>query len=426
MNNEVKLPATRTEITYAYVAKDSSTLNLSNGFIIKGKYDIERLKKAVQKLYEKHDVLRMTVEVGVSSVYFFKHDTILGELEIVHLKEKDRESRYAEAMEDANKRIREDVLSSEKGLYRFWAYELTDDELIFIYFGHHIATDAMSMGIINEQLELYYENPDRTDIPESASFEEFVLERTAYYQTDEYKTNAEYWQKSASCCEHPSFPLLDEEWKDKRISMDIASRVLSLEKLNKIARENRTSNFNSMLLILRIALMYMTGKDNLPISYLFNGRTNQKYSGTVGFLAQIVDFSIDIPVETTWKEASKMVRKFVNGGVKYISASDCIPPSEYVLSYMPMNNTKKHATFAGMERQLFIVNSTSNYDYRLIGCIMTEMETESGNILYYYPMMNINIYGEKFTIELGSTIECYIDLIAENPEITIQELLSLS
>lgn len=425
MNTEIRIPVTMTERNYAYVAKDSSTLNFSNGFIIKGEYSTERLKKAVEKLYERHDALRMRVMMEGENVWFVKRDSVTYSLEIVPLISSDRESRYMEAMEDAHKRIREDALLSERGLYRFWAYELTDDELIFVYFAHHMATDAASMEILNEELELYYENPERTDIPETVSFEEFALEREAYYKTDEYKENSVYWKKNAECCEHEPLSFQPEDWKDDTVSMQIAEYIFPLDRLIRVSRENRTSNFNTMLLLLRIALIHITGKKNISISYLFNGRTNPKYARTVGFIAQGVDFSIEIPEELSFKEAEKMVRNHMNSGMKYISASDCIPLSEYSFSYMPKTNVKKFAKFAGMERQLFMVHPSSNYDFKMLAFIMTEMEGENEDVLYYYPMMNINIYGEEFAKAFAPLIDKYLEAVEKNPEIKIRELMDI-
>lgn len=47
--NELILPLTKTQISYEFVEKFSRSLNLCNGFIFKGKYDLERMKRAVRR-----------------------------------------------------------------------------------------------------------------------------------------------------------------------------------------------------------------------------------------------------------------------------------------------------------------------------------------------------------------------------------------
>ena len=58
-----KLPMTNTQANYVKFEEVSpSVFNLSNGFLLKGKYNMERMKKAVRKLYERHDAMRMVMK----------------------------------------------------------------------------------------------------------------------------------------------------------------------------------------------------------------------------------------------------------------------------------------------------------------------------------------------------------------------------
>lgn len=416
---KMKLPMTKTQLTYEPLEENgSASLNLCNGFLLKGNYETERMKKAIKKLYERHDVLRMVMKKESDRPYLVLDDNISFGLDVIELESTDRDSRYAEAMNDSRIRVREDIAFSDKGMYRFWAYEIADDELMIVYVANHCGTDGSSMAILNGELEMLYENPDRTDLPESSSFEDFLIEREAFINTEEYKKDAEYWKNLKAECETVDIPEPEQKY-DECISMEIGAYTAPLDKINRIARTNKTSNFNVVFLMLRLAIAELTKKKDISMTYIFASRMNPKYRGTFGFVAQGAVSRTKIRKELTWKETLKEVKNGMNEGLKHINSSDSVEFDEFLLSYMPKTSPELKTTFADLECIPFVLHPVARFKSRLFAVIATEIS----DVLYIYPMCDVNVYGIEFIQAFNGIINRYIDMIYENPDITIEKLI---
>lgn len=417
--NKIKLPMTTTQLTYEPLEeKGAASLNLCNGFLLKGNYDIERMKRAVEKLYERHDVLRMVMKKDSDKPYLVIDDNISLGLDVIELESSDRDSRYAEAMNDSRIRVRENIAFSNKGMYRFWAYEIADDELMIVYVANHCGTDGSSMAILNGEIEMLYENPDRTDIPTSSSFEDFLIERKSYINSNEYKKDGEYWKNLKMGCETVDIPLPEQKY-DECIAMELGAYTVPLDKINKIARVNKTSNFNVVFLMLRLAIAELTKKKDISMTYIFASRMNPKYRGTFGFVAQGAVSRTKIVEDLTWKDTLKEVKNGMNEGLRHINSSDSVDFDEFLLSYMPKTSSKLKTTFADLECVPFVLHPVARFKSRLFAVIATEIS----NVLYLYPMCDVNVYGPEFIQAFNGIINRYTEMIVENPDITIKELI---
>ena len=413
-----KLPMTNTQANYVKFEEVSpSVFNLSNGFLLKGKYDMERMKKAVRKLYERHDAMRMVMKKDENGFYQTIGNNI-PDLEVISLKSESRDDRYNEAMQDAHTRVRQDIAFSDEGMYRFWAYELLDEEMVIMYIANHSGTDGTSMALLNMELEMLYENPDRTDIPQSSNFEDFMLERKELIESEKYRKGSEYWKAIAEKGEMAELPEHEEVTEDC-ISMEIGAFVVPLEKIHKIAKAGKTSNFNVVFLMYRLALYELLHKKNIFMTYIFTGRITPKYFRTFGFIAQGAGSAIEIDDEADWAENLKKVKTEMNESMKYINYSDSTVFGEYVLSYMPKTGLEVKRTFADLESTPFIIHSTSQFKGRLYAIIATEMN----DVVYMYPMCDVSFYGKEFTTAFGDIMNKYADRLAENTNMSIRELI---
>ena len=419
--NELILPLTKTQISYEFVEKFCpGSLNLCNGFIFKGKYDLERMKRAVRRLYERHDVMRMKMAKRDDYVYYTWCDEYDPELEIVELNADTRDERYAKAMIDARIRVREDILFSRKGMYRFFAYVLSDEELMLVYIANHMGTDGNSMVLLNAELEKLYENPDREDLPVSSSFEEFQNDRQRIYASAEYNEDSKYWAALMDGYKAPDIQA-PEVKDDKNVAMECGAFHVPLDKIKQIARNNKTSNFNLLFLLVEIALAEQLKRDDICLHYIFAARFAPKYQNTFGFVAHGVDMRTNINKNITCRELIEENKRRVNEDIKHIDSADCVSEKEFILSYIPNLNTKPKTTFASLEYTPFVLHSRSNYDFRYCAFIAAELT----DILYVYPMCDINIYGMDFVTCFGEKINRYVDRLIENPDITVGELMKV-
>lgn len=144
-----------------------------------------------------------------------------------------------------------------------------------------------------------------------------------------------------------------------------------------------------------------------------------KYRGTFGFVDKEQISRTKIREELTWKETLKEVKNGMNEGLKHINSSDSVEFDEFLLSYMPKTSPELKTTFADLECIPFVLHPVARFKSRLFAVIATEIS----DVLYIYPMCDVNVYGIEFIQAFNGIINRYIDMIYENPDITIEKLI---
>ena len=422
-SNTKQYPLTFTQLTYLSVELiDPGCLNLCNGFHLKGEYDLEKLKKAVTALYQRHDALRMVLNFDGEVPYLAVAENIPTDLIVRTLSSTSRDERYNEAMIDANKIVKNEGALCKTGMYRYFAYELSNDELLLMYTANHVATDGMSMGMLNMELEKLYEDPTRVDLPQSNQFGEFLIERNALVQSEEYQQRKMYWAQTMKDYTIPEVTNNDVNKVYQSTPMENDAFVISIDKIKKIARQNRTSNFNIIFLLIQLALAKKLKRNDINLNYIFAGRFQEKYRGTIGFLAHLVNHRTIFDESKSISNVIKEQKDVMNENAKQIDYADdftVVPDREFLLSYMPNNSKEVKTNFANLNFTPFALYANIHIGQRLSGFIATELP----EYIFITLMCDYEVYGQEFSAFFGPEINRYVDMILENPNITVEELV---
>ena len=160
---------------------------------IETKLEIARLNLALQKLINRHPMLRAVIlpegkQCILENVPEYKIETIDischnsgSKIQCIE-NERDRMSHYV-------------FKTDQWPLFEFRAYKLSSDTS-YLFIGIDILiADALSIQIITRELMDYYNNPE-TSLPElQFTFRVFILAYDEFKHTDVYKNDKEFWTK---------------------------------------------------------------------------------------------------------------------------------------------------------------------------------------------------------------------------------------
>ncbi len=419
VGNKVKLPLTRT-MSY-YLKKEypdnPGSFNLGNGLYLKNVKDIDRLKRAITKIYDRYDAFRMVFHPEGDTGYLTVEDTQYPEVEVLEAVGETEEQRYEYAVRESRNKVKIPILLSSKGMNRFWIYKISEDSVVVAYSSNHLINDGGSIALMEYCLEKYYEDPDRTDLPDPGKFSDFLLERQALFESEKGKQEIEYWKKRMDGYEDPVI-IKPEAGKETRPSMMYGMTKLDLEDVKKVASECKASNFNIIYLLWQLSLAETMKQNDIAMRYAFSGRDSEDLSNMFGLIAHGITVRSDFKTEDKWYDLVQNFKTTCDEDMKRVSTSDYIGVREFVMSYVVNTGMAERKHFADADvSEAFSLTSTY-----FTGRYLAAMVVEDSEHITVYPYCSNDEYGTEMVMQLGKCLKHNLQKIMEDPYMKLKDI----
>ena len=418
-----KIPLTLTQQHYANKEYHESPgfLNLSSGFILRGNYDLDRLNKSIRCLYKRHDALKMIIHLNEDSDFFMTvDDSISRGLDIVELKSINPKDRFTESMKDLEKKASQSLMFKKESMFRFYAYKITENELVFMYIANHLVADGGSIAILNNEIELLYSDPKRKDLDEPGSYKEYMIRKNIMYNSPKFIQSAKYWEKEINLKYNKTNSInleTNSNIKKEIKTMEENSIILDKEKVVKIAKNNKTSNFNIIFILWQFITTILNKQEKMNFRYAFAGRFNKEYKNTIGLLAHGVPVKFKLGLDETWSDLIKRQSKIIIEGLNHVYASDMIFGQEYTMSFITYDGMKERDKFENLKLEKF--SKVTEYNTNDFFCYLV---VELSDKIVIYPYYNSRFYKQAYALEMGERIKECIEKISDNNNILIKNL----
>jgi pyochelin synthetase len=190
-------PFPLTDMQHAFWVGRSNVLDLgsvsNHGYYeIEGHHlNLERLNWGLQKLIERHDMLRSIVLPDGQQQIFQQVPSY--QMAIVDLRGQDEEFVNSKLQEIRDRLSHQVIPADQWPLFEFSATQL-DNERVRLHVSYDLQVfDAWSLfRLFDEWFELY-QNPDVSLLPLELSFRDYVLAEQSLQQTELYQRSQDYW-----------------------------------------------------------------------------------------------------------------------------------------------------------------------------------------------------------------------------------------
>ncbi|MCR3759922.1 amino acid adenylation domain-containing protein [Clostridium felsineum] len=400
--------------------------NISSANIVKGQLNFHKLQEAIDKLVERNESLRTTFDVKNNNIIQIVHKTFNIDIEY-----------YMNNSEDVISTINKFIKPFDliKGpLFRVGIVEIKKDEYILLFDIHHIISDGRSMEIIKKEIVNLYENKEVYE--RRIQYKDFASWQNKLFDSLVIKEQSVYWKNKFSGdipvlnlftdYERPEVKSTEGDVFDFTVSKDV------LVKLNKLSSQTGKTKYMILLTVYYTLLYKHTLQEDIVVGSPISGRNHVDVENIVGMFINTLALRSYPKGEKTFTELLEEVKEdtlnsYKNQDYQFEALVENLElkrnlnrNSLFDTMFVLQNPEKEY----GYENELSlseynIRNKASIFDMTLSG-----IETNNGmNFIFEYCTKLF----KRETIERFSLhYKKILDIILDNPEITLDEIDMLS
>ena len=283
--------------------KNTSISNIGGYSRFFDRVDLELMKKAINKLIENADGLRLRLKNDNGEISQYIEPYREEKIEIIKL---DGEN----PMVQSEKWMRKPFGFTSK-LYDFKLVELDGEEGIFIKL-HHAISDAWSMAIVYSKVLMYYEallngEEIQNDIP---SYTLFLESEKEYFNSKNYERDEEYWNEKYN--EKPTFVSLASKKGVISVAASRKSFIISKEE-KKVIEDFCTENGISMAVFFEAVVSLYASRtnnaDDITLCTIGVNRSGKTEKKIVGMFNNILPMTVKIDWNSDFKNLCNSITK---------------------------------------------------------------------------------------------------------------------
>ena len=283
---------------------DSPIYHMRAAYRITGSVDVERLDRAVQRIADRHELLRARVEVDDRGPRLQIDPVSSTSLRIEDHSEADPESHFPQA---ARSLVVEPFDLQAGPLFRAALIRYGDRESGLIITVHHLVCDAWSMGRIVEELAAaYVDSAEPVHVP--ARYAEFVALQRHLLEGPALDRLARFWTKELQG------PPPDLAFSDRALATPPGRREhldLTDPGVDRLARSLGVTPFALYLGAYALQIAAYHSERDIVIGVPVANRPRQELESVVGYFVNVLPIRVDLTGDPTFAALAPTIRNTV-------------------------------------------------------------------------------------------------------------------
>ena len=226
---------------------NSNINNICGVFNFNAQIDIKLLSKAINILVKQNDALRLRITLKDSKPVQFISEYKEFVVPFIQMNFQDELKKLEENMT-------KDIFSViDSPLFRFTMFQFPDGKGGYVVTVHHLAGDAMTLGLIgNKTYEIYESLKNNEPIEENTlfSYRNYLISEKEYLKSDKFKKDEDYWNEIYSTVpETATIPALNtsdtDNYTANRKVFEISKQ--KTEEIKKYCIDHKISLYNFVI-----------------------------------------------------------------------------------------------------------------------------------------------------------------------------------
>ncbi|QYX31215.1 non-ribosomal peptide synthetase [Sphaerospermopsis torques-reginae] len=277
----------------------SSAYNICSVFSVQGILNVPALQQAFQQLQQRHESLRSTF-VDIDGEPWQKiHTDVLTELVLEDWSGNTNTENTTEIAEIIAKIARSEgdyTFNLQTGsLLRARLFKLAPEQHILTLTLHHIIADAWSMGVILQEIAIFYKlaiTEEKIALPElTFQYSDYALWQKEKFSNSHLENSLNYWQKQLAELPTLQFPLDFSRPKLQTFRGDLVKFELSKNLTTAIrtfSQKEGATLFMTLMAAFQALLARYTGQEDIPVGTSIANRPGMDAEKLIGFFVNML------------------------------------------------------------------------------------------------------------------------------------------
>jgi len=414
----------------------NSIYNIPSAVRLSGELDVAALKRSVQELVRRHEILRTTfMSVNGEPMQMVAPSQPLA-MPIIDLSQMEEQRRAAMIQRLAVEEAERPFDLSRGPLLRTSLLRLSDTDHIALYTMHHIISDGWSMGVLIREIAILYDafsNGRPSPLPDlPLQYADFAKWQRQWMQGAVIEKQIDYWKQQLGDTP-PVLELPTDRTRPAEQTFSGAdvsfkfSRELS-DRLNDVSRRNGVTLFMTLLAGFQTLLHRYTQLDDIAVGSPIANRTRAETEALIGFFVNTLVLRGDLSGNPTFRQLLARTREttlgaYANQDVPFEKLVEVLQPDRN-LSHTPLFQVMfilQNAPMRASElptlsmRPLKIESRTSEFDITL--SMNEDPEGLSGALQY-----NSDLFNAEAMSRLLVHFEMLLEHVTLNPDAKLSEI----
>jgi amino acid adenylation domain-containing protein len=420
----------------AQLEPGNSAYNIPQTLRLKGPLNLAALRKAIDTIVERHEVLRTSFRLVNGEPFQFVSPARKAPVELIDLAPLTQEQRETECLRLRTVEGEQPFDLSRDLPIRVALVRLSEVDHLLLLTIHHIVSDGWSMGIFTREFSTIYQalsTGHEVELPElPIQYADFAEWQREWLQGDVLSEQLTYWKESLAGAPavlelptdrpRPAVQSFRGSHLKFALSQDLSQSLAALSR-----REGATL-FMTLLTAFQALLLRYTDQEDIVVGTPIAGRNQIETEGLIGLFVNTLVLRTDLSGEPTFLEALRRVKETALGAY----AHQDLPFERLVEEMNPARDVSHTALF----QVLFILQNAPRESFGLSNLTVTRLPAASQTAKFDLTLQmsedrdqltcwleyNTDLFDESTIARMGRHFEVLFESIVASPECRLSRL----
>jgi acyl carrier protein len=357
----------------------SAEYNMPQALRLRGRLDIDALRRAVQTIVDRHESLRTHFAEERGEPVQIIAPNVIFEIAIKDLSGFSEPEQQRQVMESVNQEWREPFDLAHGPVLRLKLLKLAEEDHILLQTFHHIVSDGWSLGVFMRELRDLYEaysqgreNP-LPDLP--LQFADFALWQTQEAREGVLDEDLRFWQEHlAEIPEELEIPRDRPRPLVQTYAADACGITLPAEKVAALKRCGHSTLYMTLLTAFAVQMHRYSGQDDIVVGSPVANRQDERLEGLIGFFANMLVMRARVNSNASFSELLEQVRDMALETYRHQHI-----PFERLVEVLPLRRSLNRTPIFQV---IFALQNASSETQELKGLEVEELGTEAWTVRF--------------------------------------------
>ncbi len=305
------------------IEPENRAYNICMVLELQGLVDVARLKYALHKVIQRHDVLRAYFKENRNTQTVMQHirSTLNFHLQPESLLDLSKADQYAYLQEKYLHTVQSKFDLQNSALVHFQLFALAADQFVLFVAIHHSITDGWSLGLFVKEMMHYYLQPDKALVNLPIQYADYARQQEQWIKSEKAQKMLAYWQQTLT--DLPPVLMLPTDKPRRQVQSTRGARLYRqfpatlTQQLNQYAQQQQVTLFMLLLSAFKVLLLRYTEQEDILVGSPVANRTSNNTQDLMGFFVNTLVLRTQLDSKADFLEVLKKVKASTLGAYKH-------------------------------------------------------------------------------------------------------------